>query len=230
MKHVKKLIVMLVVVSMVMANLTFVFAEAKKGDIIVCNDEGARSILLPVGEPVYERSTVFSRAALFTVKITSPCDEEFRATFPNYGYEANRIIERVDDYLAREFGINFVSVAQPEWSSSSTSVNGLIYEAMNEHGLTYNGGSQADIMMAFSDGLSGYTYGVATVGYPYGVIFHSNYNQNAKSCQHEFGHTYGLGHHTTSGDCVMRQGSDTTQIDHLCPSHYNQWNGAKHKY
>ncbi|BCJ94922.1 hypothetical protein acsn021_24910 [Anaerocolumna cellulosilytica] len=210
---------------------TSVMAEEHSGEFIACADTTLKqSVVLPVGQPIYEHLQVNNKIASISVNITSPCDEEYRSTYSNYAYEANRVVERTDDYLSAEFGIDFVSVAQPLWSSSSTTVQGLLDEAKAEHGLTYNGNKTADIMMAFSDVNVGGTYGATYTGTPYAIMFHSNYDQDAKSCQHEFGHVYGLGHHTTTGKCVMKQGSDTTLIDNLCTTHYNQWNNAKNKY
>lgn len=61
---------------------------------------------LPNTEPRYEDSVVTSRALTINVDVNSPLEEEWRSTYSSYYYEANRIVEKVDDYLYDEFGID----------------------------------------------------------------------------------------------------------------------------
>lgn len=213
--------------ALMLVSMTIPASAASVGEVVTCTGGNERAVY-SVGEPVWE-DTVTSRAATIAVNITSPCDQSFRSRYSNYAYEANRVVERADDYLSQQFGIDFRSVAQPVWTSSGSSAEAILDSAKDKFGLTYNGTKSADIMMAFSGTKFGTTTGIAYVGAPYGCMFDSGYDQNAKSCQHEFGHTYGLRHHTGSDSCVMKQGGPE-YIDHLCSTHKNQWNNAKNKY
>jgi len=216
------------------------FAADSKGELTICTGEQMNlkaTPLLPNSEPRYEDLQINSLVASISVNVTEPCDQLFRDTYSSYAYEANRTVERTDDYLYDEFGIDFTSVAQPLWTSpDSTDPQTLIDDAIADHGLTYNGTQTADIMMAFSgaDAVSGSStvFGVTYTGDPYACMFDNGYTQNCKSCQHEFGHTYGLGHHTGTGACVMKQGWDLNwdNFEHLCTTHWDAWDDAKNNY
>ncbi len=186
-----------------------------------------------VGEPVWEDS-VTSRAATISVSVTSPCDQRYRSQYSDYEYAANKVVERADDYIYKKFGIDFTSVAQPIWTSSGGNPTEMVEDARIKFGLTYNGNKTADLMMAFCGTLfqnsSGQlTLGMGAIGKPYACVFNDGYSQNAKTCQHEAGHTYGLYDHTGSGTCVMKQGGPD-DIDTLCTSHETQWRSSKNKY
>ena len=72
------------------------------------SESGAKSqLVLPNTEPRYEDSLVTSKALTINVDINSPLESDWRNTYSNYYYEANRIVEKVDDYLSDEFGIDF---------------------------------------------------------------------------------------------------------------------------
>ncbi len=235
----KKILALIISVLFLTSLAVPTYAADMRGEVAICTGEVEELKSMPVlpnSEPRYEDGQIYSKVASVTVNVTEPVDQHFRSKYSSYAYEANRIVERVDDYLSSEFGIDFRSVAQPLWTSGSTDPETLLDDAMNTFGLKYEGSKKADIMMAFSGADtttgSGTTFGIATVSQPYGCIFDHSYNQNCKSCQHEFGHTYGLRHHTASGNCVMKQGWDTNwdNFEHLCSTHWNEWNGAKSKY
>ena len=196
------------------------------------------TLSLPAQEPRWEDSVVQSRVAAIHIDVQSPIEDSWKQTYSSYYYEANRVIETIDDYLSDEFGIDFYSVRQPNWSTEETIGENVIYDA-----IAHVGKGDADIMIAFigpvADGYTpeGYQYlfGIATVGQPYAVVFDHNYRQNCKTGQHEVGHTYGLcpvAHCTRT--CVMRSGWDNgtewNYFNHLCTEHWNQWNTAKNKY
>ena len=52
---------------------------------------------LPNTEPRYEDSFVTSKALTINVDVNSPLEKEWRSTYSNYYYEADRIIEKIDD-------------------------------------------------------------------------------------------------------------------------------------
>lgn len=204
--------------------------------IISCGDKPLLSLKnlpeLPSSEPNWEDSVVGSRVANIRVSIQSPLETSWVANYENsYYYEANRIVERIDDYLAREFGIDFYSSSQPIWSKQTTSTDsGALLADVRQN----VGKGNADLMIAFAGPLAdsqGYSrFGVASLGNPYALVFDHSYTQNCKSAQHEVGHTYGLDHCTSN--CVMKQGWDInwSLFDHLCTSHYNQWSGQNERY
>ncbi|MDE7431336.1 MAG: hypothetical protein K2N34_05415 [Lachnospiraceae bacterium] len=185
---------------------------------------------LPNAEPNWEDSSVISRASSIKVNIQTPLETSWRNNYTDYYYQANRVIERIDDYLADKFGIDFYTVSQPNWSVSdkSTSSN-VLNDAINNCGK-----GSADIMIAFAgaivDTSNNVRFGIARVGGPYAVVYDHGYTQNCKSAQHETGHTYGLDH--CSNTCVMQQGWDTnwTFFEHLCPQHKTKWDNAKNNY
>ena len=235
--RIKKIgIAFLVCVLGISASSISVFAEdiTDSWEVIECGDNQiatTRSIPeLPNAEPNWEDSVVTSKVASIQVNIQSPLETSWRNSYSDYYYQANRVVERIDDYLASKFGIDFYSVSQPNWSTKSSSSSGsVIADATNNIGK-----GSADLMIAFAGALvdtsTSATFGVAYVGQPYAVVFNHSYNQNCKSAQHEVGHTYGLQH--CSSTCVMKQGWDTNWglFEHLCSSHNTQWSNAKNTY
>lgn len=203
---------------------------------IATDTEEQSSLILPNTEPRYEDSLPTSRALTITVEINNPLESEWRSTYSSYYYEATRIVERADDYLADTFGIDFSTVNQPHWTFSTTStgetaVEEALIDAMDKYGT-----GSADLMIAFAGPLGDTTrstiYGAAYRTYPYAIIMDHDYYQNCKTTQHEVGHTYGLYDCSSSSACVMRQGPDTTWtwFEHLCTSHMSQWESAKDNY
>lgn len=163
--------------------------------------------------------------ATITVYINEPCDDEWRAKYPSdWAYWANYAVEKADDMLYTWFGIDYASVMQNVWSSSSTTASGLLDEAKNEIGLT-NG---ADIMVAFSGVSTGYG-GLGYVGAPYCVVFAQSTSSDWKVARHETGHNYGLSHCTSN--CIMN-GTATmySYADTICATHNTQWSNNKNKY
>ena len=77
-------------------------------------------------EPLVTRSTTIS------VPVTEPCDQEWRATYPdNWMWQANRAIRDAAAPL-KDFGIQYYSVSQKYWDSSSTTSSALVQEAKDE--------------------------------------------------------------------------------------------------
>lgn len=236
---IKKIFALFVSVLLITSLSVPAFAIDSKGKAVICTGEAMNlkaMPLLPNSEPRYEDSQINYLVASIGVNVTEPCDQLFREIYSSYAYEANRIVEKTDDYLSDEFGIDFTSVSQPLWTSPDSTVPGtLLNDAITDHGLTYNKSLTADIMMAFSGAntttSTSTTFGITSaLNAPYACIFDHDYNQNAKSCQHEFGHTYGLGH--CSDTCVMKQGWDLnwTLFEHLCTDHWDDWDTAKSNY
>ncbi|WDV45637.1 M12 family metallo-peptidase [Clostridiaceae bacterium M8S5] len=187
-----------------------------------------------VGQPVYEYGkNAFVMIASITVKVTTPCDDEWRSKYSSWKNEAYKSVERADDELLSKFGIDFTVTSQPAWSSSQTTAIGLLDEAYDEHG---TGG--ADLMIAFS-GRKPSDASVAGMGYlgePGCIIFDNGYNINAETVQHEVGHNYGLSHCQDESDpsydgsnCVMTA-TGFGYIGKFCTGHYNQWYSNKSKY
>lgn len=192
-----------------------------------------------VSEPKYEHNNPNVRRTIYVVYVTSPCDDEWRSKYSSYMYEAGRTVERADDMLYDEFGIDLYSVAQFPWTSSSTTSSGLLDEAKSNHGLTYNGSLTAEMMIAFSGVTPSddpYITGIANVGAPYLVVFDNGYDINAETTQHEVGHTYSLMHCESEigssygdKDCVMTS-VGFGYIDKLCTGHYTEWENNANKY
>ena len=183
---------------------------------------------LPNAEPIWEDSTVVGRAASIRVDIQSPLEQSWINSHSNdYYYQANRVVERIDDYLYSKFGIDFYSVSHPHWSTTSSSDVGILSDVTNRFGT-----GNADLMIAFAGSLVSGTFGIAYVGHPYALVFDHAYTQNCKTAQHEVGHTYGLLHCSSLKNCVMKQGADLSWslFEHLCPYHEKQWNDAKTNY
>jgi hypothetical protein len=161
-----------------------------------------------VGEPIDESFQVFALAASISVNVTEPCDAEFRAIYPtSYAYEANRAVERADDGLT-PYGIDFISVSQPVWTSNGSTMSALLTDAQSDCGLTYNGSNTADLMVAFTGKtVDAGILGIASTVNPYALVKDGGYNQNAACAQHEIAHTYGCSHNGTQYDtdtsCIM---------------------------
>lgn len=177
--------------------------------------------------------------ASVTVNVSSPCDDEWRSTYTSYAYEANRAVERADDELGVEFGIDFRSVAQPIWSSSNTTSSGLLSEAKSEHGLTYSGSKTVDVMIAFSGVTPSDNSNITGVAYrsqPYTTIFDNGYSTNAETTQHESGHMYGMRHCEEEpgtgydgSNCVMTA-YGFGYIGSFCDGHYDDWDARSNWY
>lgn len=185
---------------------------------------------LPNVEPNWEDSKIISRSANIRVTVQTPLEKSWINRFSQYYYQSNRIVERIDDYLASKFGIDFVTISQPKWTSiNSKDQDKLLKDAKDKFGK-----GKADLMIAFAGPLAdtdSFTlFGVASLSEPYAMLFDHSFQQNCKTCQHEVGHTYGLEHCKKA--CVMKQGWDTNWdlFDHLCSAHFNQWNKNKNKY
>ncbi|MDR0324606.1 MAG: zinc-dependent metalloprotease [Oscillospiraceae bacterium] len=188
--------------------------------------------ILPSIEPRYETFIVYSLSARIVVNVTTPLDQGWRSRYPtSFSYEANQIIEAVDDYLYDEFGIDFVSVAQPHWTEPNTNYEDTLFpHVINTHGLTYGSGQQASLMIAFTV-RSINPNGIAWLNQPYALIKDlQNLNRNSKTVQHEVGHAYGLGECSLSSGCVMIPNGIATFFGQLCSSHWNTWNSNKNRY
>lgn len=219
-----------------------VAATAVKSDVIVLPDGTqyidcstpmsvvtASSYILPNASPRYEDQIVKSRVASINVYVQTPLEEAWiEAHSGSYYYDANSVVERIDDYLYDEFGIDFYVYYQPTFSTNATYGYGILQAAMSQCGL---GG--ADIMLAFAGYIESegeFIGGISLLGSPYAAVFDHGYYQNCKSAQHELGHTYGLNH--CNSVCVMKAGEDPnwSYFEHLCSTHNSQWENSSGMY
>ncbi len=153
--------------------------------------------------------------------VTSPCDEEWRATYPtDWMYVANQAIEHADDFMYDRFGIDLYSNGWVQWDSNdsiSAANNALLLaEVMSEHSLI-NG---CNIMIAFS----GQAFIVAGVSIPNGVnslIMDQGLNANKCVVRHEVGHLFGCPDHITSTVCLMY--NSYTYYSSICSSCQQTW-------
>lgn len=191
---------------------------------------------LPNTEPRYEDSFVTSKALTINVDVNSPLEKEWRSTYSNYYYEADRIIEKIDDYLYDEFGIDLYTKSQPHWSFSTSATGKTAAIQAIEDAIAAFGEGDADIMIAFAGPIGDVgrkaVFGITQEDSAYCLLLDHEYYQNCKSTQHEVGHVYGLGECKSSSACVMRQGEDTewNLFNHLCSRHHSQWDDAKDLY
>lgn len=188
-----------------------------------------------VGEPVDEALMPRSRAATITVKVTSPCDAEFRSNYSDWAYQANRALERADDGLYTLYGIDYQSVAQVYWTSSGSTMEELLINARTSHGLNYEGNKTADLMAAFTGKtVESNVLGIAYTSIPYALIKDGGYDQNAACTQHETSHTYGCSHEGSQWDndtsCIMYRYLRTSNIDNFCTSHDSVMDSNKERY
>jgi hypothetical protein len=179
---------------------------------------------IDIGEPLIENPSAF---ATVVVGVVSPCDQNWRTRYSDWQYEANRAVERADDSLHTNFGIDYQSVAQREWNSGTlTSTYDLVRDARSQYGLSNN----ADIMVAFSGKDGGGTAGeVYAIGDPHSVIMDLGYTYNAETVQHETGHSYTLRHIAGDNNCVMTT-SGFGHIDTFCSTHFTQWNDESSRF
>lgn len=201
-------------------------------------DETAASpkLKLPNTEPRYEDAFITSQALTINVDVNSPLEKEWRSTYSEYYYEANRIIEKVDDYLSDEFGIDLYTKNQPHWSFSTSATGKLAAQEAIEDAISTFGKGNADIMIAFAGPVGDVgtkaIFGITKTDTPYCLLLDHEYYQNCKSTQHEVGHVYGLGECDRSSGCVMCQGEDVdwNLFNHLCSKHHSEWDDAKQLY
>lgn len=233
----KKLVAITIALGLSVSSLSITaFAQetADSSEFVDCTGPNIGSIKstpeLPNAEPNWEDSSVISRASSIKVNIQTPLETSWRNNYTDYYYQANKVIERIDDYLASKFGIDFYTVSQPNWSvTNKSSSENVLNDAINNCGK-----GNADIMIAFAGAIvdtpKQIFFGRGRIGGPYAVIYDHGYEQNCKSAQHETGHTYGLNH--CSNTCVMKQGWDTDWklFEHLCSQHNTEWDNAKNKY
>lgn len=201
------------------------------------SESGEKSqLVLPNTEPRYEDSLVTSKALTINVDINSPLESDWRNTYSNYYYEANRIVEKVDDYLSDEFGIDFYTKSQPHWSFSTSATGINAVQAALDDAIDSYGTGSADLMIAFAGPIgdvgSSAIFGATYKGNPYCILLDHDYYQNCKSTQHEVGHAYGLDECQSSSACVMRQGADTSWkwFNHLCSTDHAFWDSKKDSY
>ncbi len=172
--------------------------------------------------------TVSAVTSDIIVKVCSPCDEEWRARYSSWMYEANMAIENADEMMRTRFGIDLRSVAQQYWDSTDTSPNqglSLLDEAWNEWGLR-NG---AQIMIAYSGqmhGMGGWAY----MNSRQCIVFDQGRNANSCVTRHEVGHLYGCPDHynnpnENTRNCVMNDSYN--MYDALCSSCVSTWNGNR---
>lgn len=181
---------------------------------------------LMYGDGEEDKVTVYSS---IIVNVSSPCDEEWRAKYPNnWMWQANRAIEDADEMMRTRFNIDLRSISQKYWDSNdSADPNGssLLDEAWNEWGL-----SGADLMIAFSAQRSnwggwGYVLGSGC------LIFDQGYEANCSVVRHEVGHNYGCDDHYDDATpypyaCVMNDSYN--QYNSLCPTCNSTWSANRY--
>lgn len=169
-----------------------------------------------------------ARAGYIQVKVSSPCDAQWRSDYPDtWMAEANTAVELADDQLSDWFGIDFQSVAQNTWTSPNGSLEDILNSARDNVGLK-NG---AQIMIAFS-GRSPGAGGAAYKNTRYCVVFDQGTTNNGYVIRHEVGHLYGCPdeYNTATGQftskkCLMND--CYTYNDTICSSCYSIWDGNK---
>lgn len=179
----------------------------------------------------YENSMISNRAATIRVNIQTPLETSWRNTYSDYYYQANAIVETIDDKLYDRFDIDFYTISQPSWDVGSVALPSVAMNIL----INTQGKGNADIMLAFAgpifDTASSAGYGMTSaIGEPYCIVFDHGFDQNCKSALHEVGHAYGLDH--CESTCVMKQGADTNKqlFNAICNDHKTKWEKAKNKY
>ncbi len=168
------------------------------------------------------------RLASITVYINEPCDEEWRNDYPStWAYRADNAIEWADNKLYDWFGIDYISVAQNQWSSSSTTDSALLQEAIDDIGKT-NG---ADIMVAFTGQNVSGSAGLGRIGSGFSLVEDNGSTNNGIIARHETGHNYGLRHCDEGTQCLMVEDRGMyTYYDQLCSTHNTQWDNNKNDF
>ncbi len=170
---------------------------------------------------------LITRSITISVPVTEPCDQVWRETYPdNWMWQANRAVYNAAEPLSR-FGIQYYSVSQKYWDSSSITSSGLVSEAKREWGLRDN----ASLMVAFTgktyDGVMGQ---VLDIGEPYIIVFDYGFEENKMTVLHETGHSYGLKHCAYGTDCAMSEAAPLSTFESLCSDHVSDWEDAKNIY
>ncbi len=153
-----------------------------------------------------------------TVNVTTPVDEQFRSKYSSWAWEVLRAVDDADDYLGEQFNINYNIVSNKQWSSSATTTQGLLDEAIAEWGLRDN----ASLMIAFTGRYTG-DGGMAYTGDKYCIVADSFRLGNTFVVQHETGHCYGL-YHCMDASCVMFHAAGVEELNNLDSSCWNYWN------
>lgn len=170
-----------------------------------------------------------ARAGYIQVKVSSPCDADWRSDYPNtWMGEANSAVELADDQLYEWFGIDFLSVAQSAWTAPNSNDLGTILNSARDNVGLENG---AQIMIAFS-GKSPGAGGVARRNTNYCVIFDQGTTNNGYATRHEVGHLYGCPDEYdtetmkfTDWPCLMNNCYRFN--DTICDDCYSTWDGNK---
>ncbi|WP_164931643.1 M12 family metallo-peptidase [Longirhabdus pacifica] len=150
-----------------------------------------------------------------TVRVAA--DEEFRAKHEGYWEEyTNRLIERVDDTLYRDFKINLTIEDFVEWQSDNQSAEDLLREL--DHELS---DGTYDLVIGFTnDSNFNYPSGKAFYWSGESIVKHRpNTAQLWRIILHEVSHNYGLEHcHPEErGDCILN--GYYYKVDTFCDYH-----------
>lgn len=249
MKSITKVCLSLVVGTMMAVSLTLTVAAAESPDVCSHSLASSNSATLNVsGNGIcdlplapFSNSSLdalvvpnievpSARAAYIQVKVSSPCDAQWRSIYPNsWMVEANNAVELADDQIFQWFNIDFQSVAQNTWTSPNGSPGTILESARDDVGLK-NG---AQIMIACS-GRSLGVGGVSRIGTRYCVIFNQGTTNNGYATRHEVGHLYGcpdeyntITGQYTSKKCLMN--NCYTYNDTICDDCYSIWDENKNK-
>ncbi|WP_240666797.1 M12 family metallo-peptidase, partial [Longirhabdus pacifica] len=141
----------------------------------------------------------------------------FRAIHEGYWKEyTNRLIERVDDTLYRDFKINLIIEDFVEWQSDDKSADDITHELKRE----WSDGTY-DLVIGFTnDPNFDYPSGKAFPWTGESIVKHrqSTY-QLWRLILHEVGHNYGLSHCDSEerGDCILN--GYYYKVDTFCDYH-----------
>lgn len=169
-------------------------------------------------EPFVTRSTTIY------VPVTEPCDQFWRDTYPdNWMWQASRAVSHASEPLS-DFGIQYYSVSQKYWDSSSTTSSDLVEEAKDEWGLR----DGASLMIAFTGRTCGGVMGkTLDFGEPYIIVVDYGYEENKMTVLHETGHAYGMHHCARGTNCFMAEAAPLSTFEQMCSVHEEAWEAVK---
>ena len=220
----KKMLVILMAAVLMLSSSNAVFAHEdtetlEMRGVAPATEEELESLGILSGVAREETVSIYRDGIVLYV--TSPCDEEWRATYPtDWMYVANQAIEQADDFMYDRFGIDLYSNGWVQWDSndsiSASNDHLLLAEVASEHSLI-NG---CNIMIAFSG--QAYTHG----GWSYvngvnSLIMDQGLNANKCVVRHEVGHLFGCPDHSSSTVCLMY--NPYTYYSSICSSCQQTW-------
>ncbi len=169
-------------------------------------------------EPTIE----MNRAVSLTVK--TPCDAQYINAHSSWMYDSNRAVEAADDYLYPLYGVDFYTISQVSFTSTtnpSTTLSNL-YNTYNTH---------ANMIMGFvgrNTGSYANLFGMAYVNRNTMLIRDWNLGENKLTILHEASHCWG----NTNDDCgttncIMDYGTTASSPYFYCTSCKSKTNFPK---